>query len=53
MAKSNKDWSNDRAGAFEYVFLTHRWGNSANSGKSANGGYYQAQKAKGRGVPKP
>lgn len=48
----DKDWSKDRAGAFEFVFLTHRWGDAANAGKSSSGGYYAAQQAKGRRVPK-
>lgn len=56
MAKSNKDWSKDREGAFNFVFLSHGgYGSSTNSGKGRNGGYYAAQQKKGRkplGQPK-
>lgn len=56
MAKSNKDWSRDREGAYNFVFLSHKgYGSSANSGKGRNGGYYDAQRKKGReplGQPK-
>ncbi len=34
-----KDWSQDRAGAVEFVFNTHFWGNRSNSGKGEKGGY--------------
>lgn len=56
MAKSNKDWSQDREGAYNFVFLSHKgYGSSVNSGKGRNGGYYDAQRKKGReplGQPK-
>ncbi|WGH49555.1 hypothetical protein [Alishewanella phage vB_AspM_Slickus01] len=34
-----KDWSQDRKGAFEFVFNTHFWGNRSNSGKGEKGGW--------------
>jgi hypothetical protein len=40
----NKDWSKDREGAFNFVFHTHRWGNSANSGKGTGWTYNNKQK---------
>lgn len=36
---TGKDWSQDRKGAFEFVFNTHYWGNRSNSGKGEKGSY--------------
>lgn len=34
MSKTNKDWSQDRKGAFNHVFLEQQWGDSSNAGKN-------------------
>lgn len=44
-----KDWSQDREGAFKFVFLTHRWGDSMSSGKTPKtGGYANKLKNKSK-----
>ena len=50
MAKQGKDWSKDRAGAYEYVFLTHRPPHAKeklNSGKDYKRPYNKTRRAKG------
>lgn len=43
-----KDWSQDREGAFEFVFLTHGWGDPQNSGKTPKTGGYVNKRSKSK-----
>lgn len=41
---SSKDWRKDPKGAYDYVFLSHKWGNSKNAGKSYTRSYNKTAK---------